>query len=51
MSDDPICFGCAHFRQYQPLEFTKPGECGFTVENPPAWLEAWLDSDDRYYGT
>lgn len=47
---DPICFGCRHFRQRQPLTFTQPGDCGWQADRPPAWLGIWLDSDDRYYG-
>lgn len=49
--NDPICFDCKHFRQYQPLEFTIPGECGWTYDPVPTWLELYLSSyGDRYYG-
>ncbi len=50
-SSDPICFGCVHFAQYQPLHFRVPGECKWTPrEAVPPWLQFYLDSDDRYYG-
>lgn len=47
----PICFGCVHFRQYQPLHFRTPGECGWEPPGGvPDWLQFYLDSRDRYYG-
>ncbi len=51
MSRQPICFGCKHFRQYQPLHFRTPGECGWEPrEAMPEWLQSWLGITDRYYG-
>ena len=51
MSATPICFRCVHFRQYQPLHFRTPGECGWQPkEAVPVWLQFYLDSTDRYYG-
>lgn len=48
---DPICFGCKHFKQYQPLTFNTPGACKWEPKEPvPDWLEFWLGSDDQYYG-
>jgi len=47
---EPICFGCKHFRQRQPLHFLTPGECGWGPGPSPEWLQSWLDSDDKYYG-
>lgn len=48
---EPICFGCRHFRQYQPLTFMTPGECKWEPgEAVPEWLQFWLGMDDRYYG-
>jgi hypothetical protein len=45
---DPICFQCQHFRQYQPLSFLKPGDCGWQPDAVPAWLEPYINSDDYY---
>jgi hypothetical protein len=47
---EPICFQCKHFRQYQPLTFLYPGECGWQpAEAVPAWLEPYMVGTD-YYG-
>jgi hypothetical protein len=43
----PLCFGCKHFRQYQPLTFLQPGECRWDAVTP-AWLEPYVWSDDYY---
>ncbi len=51
MSRQPICFGCKHFKQYQPLHFRIPGECGWEPrETVPDWLQGWLGITDKYYG-
>ncbi len=48
---EPICFGCKHFKQYQPLHFMTPGECKWEPrEAVPDWLQSWLDLAERYYG-
>lgn len=51
MSVKPICFDCKHFKQYQPLHFMTPGECGWEpAGSVPEWLQLWLDMNCRYYG-
>lgn len=51
MSVEPICFRCRHFKQYQPLHFTTPGECKWEPTNQtPPWFDFWFDMRDRYYG-
>ncbi len=51
MSQQPICFTCKHFKQYQPLHFRTPGECGWEPrEAVPGWVQSHLDNKDRYYG-
>ncbi len=50
MSRQPICFGCKYFKQYPPLHFRIPGECGWEPhETVPEWLQG-LGITDRYYG-
>lgn len=51
MSSKPLCFRCKHFKQYQPLTFITPGECGWEPrEAVPEWVQNWLNMDCRYYG-
>jgi hypothetical protein len=51
MRDPPLCFRCEHFKQYQPLHFVTPGECGWEPTGfMPEWVELWLKSKDRYHG-
>jgi len=46
-----LCFGCKHFKQYQPLTFTTPGECRWEAPAEiPEWLANWLSMDARYHG-
>ena len=41
---EPICHGCRHFKQTNPLDYAITGTCEWSLDKMPEWLTALVAS-------